>query len=60
MSRYADPTLCPDCRATLPPAPSSCPRCALPLQGPDAAALLRVLTEADRSEERRVGKECLL
>ncbi len=47
MTRYADPTLCPDCRASLPPAPTSCPRCALPLQGPDAAALLRLLSEAD-------------
>ena len=31
MAVYADPTRCPDCRSTLPPAPGACPACALPL-----------------------------
>ena len=45
--RYADPSLCPDCRSSLPVAPFRCPTCALPLQGFLATELLRTLTEAD-------------
>ncbi|MEQ7848893.1 SCO7613 C-terminal domain-containing membrane protein [Nocardioides kribbensis] len=52
MLRYADPTVCPDCRAPLPPAPAVCPRCDLPLRGPVAADLLSTLTRADLLLER--------
>ncbi len=45
--RFADPTLCPDCRSVLPVAPFRCPTCSLPLQGFLATELLRTLTEAD-------------
>lgn len=45
--RFADPTLCPDCRSPLPVAPFRCPSCALPLQGYLANELLRTLSEAD-------------
>ena len=45
--RYADTSVCPDCRSTLPPAPFRCPTCALPLQGFLASQLLRTLQEAD-------------
>ncbi|MCW2791836.1 MAG: hypothetical protein JWO76_934, partial [Nocardioides sp.] len=47
MPRYADPALCPDCRAILPSGPVRCPRCALPLQGPDATTLFQTLQAAD-------------
>ncbi|WP_193665512.1 SCO7613 C-terminal domain-containing membrane protein [Nocardioides kribbensis] len=52
MLRYADPTVCPDCRAPLPPAPAVCPRCDLPLRGSVAADLLSTLTRADLLLER--------
>jgi hypothetical protein len=47
MPRYADPTLCPDCRAVLPQDPATCPRCALPLRGAMAASLFSTLQTAD-------------
>ncbi|WP_323791486.1 SCO7613 C-terminal domain-containing membrane protein [Nocardioides sp.] len=47
MPRYADPALCPDCGATLPVAPETCPACALPLRGPVAGELLSTLQHAD-------------
>ena len=48
MTTYADPTRCPDCRASLPEAPQICRRCALPLTGPDAVELFTTLQHADR------------
>lgn len=48
MLRYADPELCPDCRATLPADPRFCPECRLPLSGPLADELFRTLLHADR------------
>ena len=47
MMRYADPSVCPDCRTQLPADPAACPVCALPLRGPLAASLFRTLTHAD-------------
>ncbi len=47
MTRYADPTRCPDCHIALPPAPENCPGCALPLRGPLSRELLRTLQYAD-------------
>ena len=47
MTTYADPSRCPDCRATLPEAPQSCPRCALPLTGTGAVELFTTLQRAD-------------
>ena len=48
MTRYADPTRCPDCGAPIPAQPVSCPRCGLPLTGLDAVALFSTLQAADR------------
>ena len=50
--RYADTTLCPDCRNLLPAAPFRCPSCSLPLQGFLATELLRTLSEADELLDR--------
>jgi len=47
MTRFADPTRCPDCRSALPPNPERCPVCALPLTGPLGRELLRTLRYAD-------------
>ncbi len=47
MTTYADPSRCPDCRATLPEAPQVCPRCALPLTGTGAVELFTTLQRAD-------------
>lgn len=58
MSRLADPTACPDCRALLVPgdpegpeglegAASRCPACGLVLRGPLAAELWRTMVHAD-------------
>lgn len=46
MSTLGNPSICPDCRATLVP-PSTCPDCGLVLQGPEAAQLWQHLTAAD-------------
>ena len=48
MPRFADPSLCPDCRTRLPADPIVCPQCALPLRGPVASSLLATLTTADQ------------
>ena len=48
MTTYADPTRCPDCHAVLPPSPTTCPVCALPLSGRNAFSLFATLQEADR------------
>ena len=45
--RYADPRLCPDCRAALPASLRSCPGCHLPLQNPLALELFQTLQRAD-------------
>ena len=47
MTRYADPSVCPGCRAPLPPDPAECPSCGLPLRGPLVVSLFRTLTTAD-------------
>ncbi|WP_460842140.1 hypothetical protein, partial [Nocardioides marmoraquaticus] len=54
MSRLADPTVCPDCRTPLLPAPagSRCPGCDLVLQGPTAVELWRAVLGADALVER--------
>lgn len=50
-TRYADPALCPDCRAPLlrggAPRPDRCPSCGLLLAGPDARSLFAALSHAD-------------
>jgi hypothetical protein len=45
--RFADPTRCPDCAASLPERPDRCQVCRLPLQGPVAVRLLETLRSAD-------------
>lgn len=47
MRRYADPYVCPDCRAALPAGVVRCPRCGLHLQGELAGELLQTLQRAD-------------
>ncbi|MCD4534198.1 hypothetical protein LRP67_08910 [Nocardioides sp. cx-169] len=47
MTRYGDPSACPDCRASLPTGAERCPSCDLPLTHPVAAELLATLTYAD-------------
>ena len=51
MSRLVDPTLCPDCRATL-DASATCPACGLRLTGSLATDLWRVMVDADRIVEQ--------
>lgn len=48
MTRYADPTRCPDCHGFLPAGTARCPSCHLDLGGPAGHQLFAVLTEADR------------
>lgn len=52
MNRFADPTVCPDCRTTLPPDPDRCPSCALPLRNASAAELFSTLQHADSLLQR--------
>lgn len=47
MTRYADPTRCPDCHANLPVQPASCPACGLALNVPQAIELFETLVRAD-------------
>src|SRR4051794_20140329 len=55
-----DPSLCPDCGAVLPPSPTACPACALPLQGPLVERLWRLsLQAADVLDQRRGVLEAL-
>lgn len=51
MSRLADPTICPDCRAALDGA-GSCTSCGLRLAGPLAAELWQLMLRADGLVER--------
>lgn len=48
MNRYADPTRCPDCGQPITFGANRCTECGLSLEGPYAAQLFEVLTEADR------------
>lgn len=48
MTRFADPTVCPDCAAALPGHPDACPRCRLPLVHPLTSDLFVTLQHADR------------
>ncbi|HWI43685.1 MAG TPA: hypothetical protein VNS81_08690 [Nocardioides sp.] len=45
--RYADPALCPDCRAPLPTGASRCPACDLVVRHPVAVELFGTLQAAD-------------
>ncbi|MEV5000933.1 SCO7613 C-terminal domain-containing membrane protein [Nocardioides sp. LML1-1-1.1] len=45
--RYADPTLCPDCRSALPTGAPVCPACDLLVRHPVAVDLFRTLRRAD-------------
>lgn len=45
--RYADPTLCPDCRSALPAGAPVCPTCDLLVRHPLAVDLFRTLRRAD-------------
>ena len=47
MVRYADPSRCPDCSTTLPPHPTACPTCGLPLTGAVVHELFATLQAAD-------------
>ncbi|HEX6248910.1 MAG TPA: hypothetical protein VFZ64_13650 [Nocardioidaceae bacterium] len=47
MTRYADPTRCPDCRSAMPYGAPRCPGCGLLLEGPLAAELFTTLRTAD-------------
>lgn len=47
MTRYADPERCPDCQAAMAYGSRACPQCGLALDGPLAARLFTLLTEAD-------------
>ncbi len=48
MTRYADPSRCPDCSADLFGSPASCPSCRLPLRHPLTAELFGTLSRADQ------------
>ena len=47
MTRYADPTRCPDCGAAIVPGAPACGTCALTLQGETAQRLFQTLSQAD-------------
>ena len=47
MTRYADPSVCPDCSARLEGSPVVCPRCRLPLHHPLTSELFATLVHAD-------------
>jgi hypothetical protein len=47
MTRYADPSRCPDCGATITPGASACGTCALSLSGETARQLFVTLSQAD-------------
>lgn len=47
MTRYADPTRCPDCAQPIEYADLACPSCALPLRGMTAQRLFQTLSAAD-------------
>lgn len=46
--RYADPSLCPDCRSDLPHAVATCPTCGLQVRHPVAIDLFTTLRRADQ------------
>ncbi|MEO5709163.1 MAG: hypothetical protein ABIQ59_05025, partial [Nocardioidaceae bacterium] len=47
MTRYADPTRCPDCGATITQGTAACPACGLSLSGDTAQRLFSTLSLAD-------------
>lgn len=47
MTRYADPTRCPDCAQPIEYAAAACRSCGLPLRGATAQRLFQVLSTAD-------------
>ena len=47
MTRYADPTRCPDCGSSITPGASECPTCGLSLRGETAQELFTTLSHAD-------------
>ncbi|MEO5709598.1 MAG: zinc ribbon domain-containing protein [Nocardioidaceae bacterium] len=47
MTRYADPTRCPDCGATITQGAAACPACGLSLRGDTAQRLFSTLSLAD-------------
>lgn len=47
MTRYADPTACPDCHADISSGPDRCPTCDLSLRHPVGAELFATLQHAD-------------
>lgn len=47
MTRYADPSRCPDCGAPITPGAASCGACALSLSGETARELFATLSRAD-------------
>lgn len=51
MSRLADPSVCPDCRAPL-DASATCTSCRLPLAGPDGERLWQTMLGAERLVEQ--------
>ena len=48
MTRFADPTRCPDCGGRIALRGSSCPTCGLSLRGPVAQRLFQTLSAADQ------------
>jgi hypothetical protein len=48
MTRFADPTRCPDCGQAITYDDLACPSCLLPLRGDTAARLFQTLTVADQ------------
>ena len=52
MKRFSDTTRCPGCDTLLPPAPSGCPSCGLPLTGPLVVELATTLVRADHLLDR--------
>jgi len=60
LASLRDPSRCPDCAAILPPSPTACPACALPLQGPLVQRLWQLsLQAADVLDQRRGVLEAL-
>jgi hypothetical protein len=47
MTRYADPSRCPDCRAAITASEPRCPACGLSLRGDTAGLLFATLSRAD-------------
>src|SRR3546814_13497924 len=50
---------CPECTATVPAQSPDCPICGFELPAPEEEQQQKKCPECGRSEERRVGKECV-